>query len=326
MATTRAPALQRLPVGGKGPEDVAVHYDRLVTGLADGRLLSMLPDGTDIKEVANTGGRPLGIEVMPDGRLLVCDAERGLLRVDPDGGAVHQLNTAIAGQSINLCNNAAVTGDGTVYFTDSSLHYRLDDYQADLIERTGTGRLLRRDAAGEVQVLLDSLEFANGVALAEDESFVAVAETGACRINRVWLTGPRCGESEVLIGDLDGMPDNLSTGTEGRIWVAIAAPMLGALRLVQRGPRPARRLIGRVATTVDRPPKSPARVLAFDRDGAVVARIEGTRRCGYRMVTGVREYAGALYLGSIAEDAIARVSPIPSMPTDELITVDRSAD
>lgn len=323
MASTGAPTLQRLPVGGQGPEDVAVLHDRLITGVADGRLLSMAPDGSDIQLVADTGGRPLGIEVMPDGRLVVCDAHRGLLRVDPATGAVQPLNAAIRGQQISLCNNAAVTSEGTIYFTDSSTRYRLEDYQADVIERTATGRLLRRDPAGEVQVVLEHLEFANGVALAEDESFLAVAETGAARILRVWLAGPQAGQSEVLIDDLGGMPDNLSTGTEGRIWVAIAAPMLGALRLVQRGPRSARRLIGRAASALDRPPRLAARVAAIDRDGDIVGRIEGTRRCGYRMVTGVREYSGSLYLSSIAEDAIALVSPVPSAPTDELITIDR---
>lgn len=321
MASSVAPTLQRLPVGGLGPEDVAVFGDRLVTGLADGRVLTFKPDGTDIKVVADTGGRPLGIEAMADGRLLVCDAQRGLLRVDPDGGAVQPFNTAINGQPINLCNNAAVTADGTIYFTDSSRHYGIDAYQSDVIERTASGRLLRRDPAGEVQVLIDQLEFANGVALADDESFVAVAETGAARILRVQLTGPQAGQTEVLIDGLPGMPDNLSTGTDGRIWVAIPAPMLGLLHVVHRIPVRVRRLIGRTATAIGHPPTVPARVLAIDRDGDIVGRIEATRRCGYRMATGVREHNGALYLGSIAEDAVAVVSPVPSVTTDQRIPV-----
>ncbi len=323
MATTAAPTMRRLPIGGRGPEDIAVHGNRLVTGVADGRVLSFNPDGTDIQVVADTGGRPLGIEVMPDGRLLVCDAQRGLLRVDFDGGAVQPLNTAMPGQTINLCNNATVTADGTVFFTDSTQHYGLDAFQSDIIERTASGRLLRRDPAGEVQVLLDNLEFANGVALADDESFVAVAETGAARVVRVWLIGPKAGQSEVLIDDLPGMPDNLSTGTGGRIWVALPAPMLGLLHLVHRAPRRLRRLIGRAATKLDHPPRVPARVLAVDRDGDIVGRIEGARRCGYRMVTGVREFDGSLYLGSLLEDAVAAVSPVPPISTDEVLTVRR---
>lgn len=323
MATTAAPTLQRLPVGGQGPEDIAVHGNRLITGVADGRVLSFNPDGTDIQVVADTGGRPLGIEVLPDGRLLVCDAQRGLLRVDPEGGAVQPLNAAIPGQTINLCNNAAVTADGTVFFTDSTQHYPLNSYQGDVIERTASGRLLRRDPAGEVQILLDNLQFANGVALADDESFVVVAETGAARILRVWLIGSKAGQAEVFVDDLPGMPDNLSTGTEGRIWVALPAPMLGLLHFVHRAPRRLRRLIGRAATALNRPPSVPARVLAVDRDGDIVGRIEGARRCGYRMATGVREFNGSLYLGSILEDAVAAISPLPPISTHEVMTIRR---
>ncbi len=321
MDTSPTTQLRRLPVGAQGPEDVAVLDDRLVTGVADGRVLSMALDGTDVKVLADTGGRPLGIELFPDGRLVVCDGRLGLLRVDPHTGVVEPLVGMVAGEPMKFCNNAAVTADGTIFFSDSSRRHGLDGYQRDLVERTASGRLLRRDAAGEVQVLLDNLEFANGVALADDESFVAVAETGAARIRRVWLTGPRCGESEVLAEDLAGMPDNLSTGSEGRIWIAVPAPMLRSLRAAQRGPRVARKLIGRVASAVDRAP-SKARVLAVDRDGDIVGQIDCTRGCRYRMVTGVREHAGTLYLGSLTEDAIAAVSPVPSVPTAQIIDVE----
>ncbi|HZU49720.1 MAG TPA: SMP-30/gluconolactonase/LRE family protein [Mycobacterium sp.] len=319
MAPNPTPELYRLEIHGDGPEDVAVLEDRLVTGVADGRLLSVAKDGSNIKVVADTGGRPLGIEALPDGRLIVCDAHRGLLRVDPAGDSVEPLVTTVDGEPMKLCNNAAVAGDGTIYFTDSSRRYGLDAFQTDVIERTATGRLLRRDPAGEVQVLLDHLEFANGVALADDESFVAVAETSTARIHRVWLHGPRCGESEVLVDQLPGLPDNLSTGTLGRIWVALPVTGIRPLRFAQRTPRSARRLIGRAASAVNHAPAATARVLAINRDGTAVARLACSRRCGYRMVTGVREHDGSLYLGSIAQQAIAAVSPAPSNPTEQVI-------
>jgi hypothetical protein len=183
----------------------------------------------------------------------------------------------------------------------SARRHRIDGYQAEGIERTATGRLLRRDPSGKVQVLLDHLDFANGVALAEDESFVAVAETGAARIQRLWLTGPRSGRCEPLVERLPGLPDNLSTGADGRIWVALPMPHL--LRLARQCPRSVRRRLGWLAAAIDLRVPAPARVLAVDCDGRVVARIECGR--GYRMVTGVREHAGSLYFGSLTERAIA---------------------
>ena len=55
-----------------------------------------------------------------------------------------------------------------------------------------TGRLLRYDpASGTTTVLATKLWYANGVALAADESFVAVAETNVFRVMRYWLKGPK---------------------------------------------------------------------------------------------------------------------------------------
>ena len=119
-----------LPAGGHGPEDVVVDGDgRVVSGDEDGRLWwwpADSPPGTPPTLLAETGGRPLGIERDPvDGGLLVCDAYRGLLRVDP-AGRVHELTGTAP--PVHLADNAAVARDGTVYFTDSSDRFPLSHW------------------------------------------------------------------------------------------------------------------------------------------------------------------------------------------------------
>lgn len=66
----------------------------------------------------------------------------------------------------------------------------IERWKADLVELTRTRRLLRRSVDGGVDVLLDGLGFADGVSLAADDSFVAVAESGTRTVVRRWLTGP----------------------------------------------------------------------------------------------------------------------------------------
>src|SRR6476661_1172219 len=67
---------------GRGPEDVCVDLaGRLIAGGEDGNLWRW-EEGAQPQDapqlLANTGGRPLGIEVDPrDGTLIVCDAYRG---------------------------------------------------------------------------------------------------------------------------------------------------------------------------------------------------------------------------------------------------------
>ena len=61
---------------------------RVWTGTADGGIHVHDPAGGSTTTVAVTGGRPLGLENLPDGRILVCDAHRGLLALDPATGAL----------------------------------------------------------------------------------------------------------------------------------------------------------------------------------------------------------------------------------------------
>ena len=181
---------------GPGPEDVVADpRGRVLTGVADGRILRLDaladPVAARVEVIAETGGRPLGLELLPDGDLLVCDAERGLLRVDTGNGTVRILADAVAGEPLRFCSNAVALSDGSVYFTVSSRRYPLEHWIGDIVEHTGTGRLLRLAPGGDApEVVLDGLQFANGIAAGADESFLVVAETGACRLLRLWLTGP----------------------------------------------------------------------------------------------------------------------------------------
>ncbi|MBV9846356.1 MAG: SMP-30/gluconolactonase/LRE family protein [Kutzneria sp.] len=298
-----------------GPEDVVVDPDgQPITGVEDGRILRLTDEGQRIEQLADTGGRPDGIELMADGGLLVCDARLGLLRIDPVSGQVRTLvaaGTPTAGKPLRVCNNAAVAKDGTIYFSDSSQRFDIDHWMADLFEHTGTGRLLRRDPDGEVTELLSGLQFANGVALAADESFVVVAETGAYQLRRVWLNGDRAGEDEVFVSNLPGVPDNLSTGADGRIWIALPSVRNPVLDWLGSRHPMLRKILWRLPMallmTLER---RTMWALAVDSSGAFVCDLQ-RRGDEHHMVTGVREHAGKLYMTGLLGRTIAVVDLPP---------------
>ncbi len=294
------------PTPGVGPEDVAVAHDGTVyTGLADGRILRVRDGAVEV--VAETGGRPLGIEVDADGTLVVCDSTRGLLRVRPDSGMVEDIvpaGTPVGGVALRLCNNAAIAADGTIWFSDSSARFDLAHWKADLIEHSGTGRLLRRDPDGTLSTVLTGLHFANGVALAADESFVAVAESGAYRLTRLWLTGPQTGHSDVLVDNLPGFPDNIARGSDGLIWIAMGSPRNRALDLLAARPPILRRLLWALPDALLPQPADTVWVQAVDASGRTVHDLQ-TATPGFSMVTGVRESSGTVWLGSLHSTAIA---------------------
>jgi sugar lactone lactonase YvrE len=296
-----------VPVPGRGAEDVLVDADGWVlTGTEDGAVFRVRPDGGRIDRVGHTGGRPLGLELLPDGRVLVCDAHRGLLRLDPATGRVEELLTHVEGRRMMVCNNAAVHSDGDVFLSDSSQVFPVEQYDADLIEDTATGRLLRLSPDGSVEVLVDGLRFANGVALAADESFVVVAESGGRSVVRHWLRGESAGRTEPFLEDLPGYPDNVSRGTDGLIWVTVAAPVLPVLERLRRAPRPVRRAARRLPARLQPAPARSVRVVAHDDSGRRVHDLDGDST-DFHMVTGVREHEGRVWLGSLEEPAIAYV-------------------
>jgi sugar lactone lactonase YvrE len=309
-APTPPSGLRVIEVGGHGTEDVLVRSDgHVITGVADGRILAIDPVTGSVTEVADTEGRPLGLEHHPDGGYVVCDAHRGLLRLRDDG-TIDVLVDSFEGDYFVFCNNAAVAADGTIFFTDSSTKFDIDHWKADLIEHRPTGRLFRREPHGPVTLLADGLAFANGVALAADESFVVVAETAAYGLRRVWLTGERAGAVEPFGPVLPGFPDNISTGEDGNIWVTIASPRDHTLdRLLPRAPW-LRRVVWRLPDRVQPQPRPLIRIQAYAPDGTLVHDTAG-RHEAFGMPTGVRQVGRAVWMGSLERSTIA-VYDLPS--------------
>lgn len=312
-SATPLPPLTVLDLPGTGPEDVAVDDGgRIVTGIDDGRVLRITPETGEVETLCETGGRPLGIEFLGSDQFLVCDASHGLLRLSAGSGHLETLHTGVGGQSFLFCNNAAVARDGTIYFTDSSRRFPLEHWKGDLLEHSGTGRLLRLEPGGEPEVILDGLHLANGVALAPDESFVAIAESGGYCVTRLQLQGSGAGAVDPLIDNLPGFPDNISTGTDGLIWITIGSRRDRTLDLLASRPPILRRLVWSLPEAWLPAPVPTVWVMAVDQQGHVVHDLQAP---GGRMslVTGVREVRGRVYLGSLVADAVAYFD----LPTQE---------
>ncbi|HHC07530.1 MAG TPA: SMP-30/gluconolactonase/LRE family protein [Actinobacteria bacterium] len=300
----RLAAAELVPTPGNGPEDPAVDDAGVVyTGLVDGTILAVSPTGNP-EALANTRGRPLGIEVHPEGWLVVCDADRGLLRVTRDGD-VETLVDAFEGRRLLFTNNATLGPDGTIYFTDSSQRYTIHDYVDDLLEHSGTGRLFALHPDGELEVLVDGLQFANGVALSDDATTLWVVETGRYLVGRYHLAGPRAGTYEPFLENLPGFPDNLSFGG-GILWVPLASPRQPLVDKMM--PRPwLRRLAHRLPASLKPKPVRHGIVLGFRPDGTLAHNLQDTTGT-VAVTTGARYHDGRLVVGSLVDPHLAVVT------------------
>jgi sugar lactone lactonase YvrE len=296
--------LELLPIGGDhGPETIDVDAQgRVYAGTKEGRILR------DGQVWATTGGRPLGLRLDGDGSLLVADGMRGLLRVMPDGRVLELARVAYA-------NSVDVAPDGRVYFTDATAKFAARDFGgpfeaslADLMEHRGHGRLLVYDPrTNATSTVLGGLHFANGVALAPDGSFALVADMSNYRIVRHWLAGPRRGQTEAVIENLPGFPDNLSTGRDGRFWIGLVTPRNPIVDRLSGWPR-VRAALWRLPKALRPKPVLYGHVVAIDGNGRVLASLQDpTGR--FPLTTHAKETEQFLYVGSLEADAIWRMQP-----------------
>ncbi|MGH8494733.1 MAG: SMP-30/gluconolactonase/LRE family protein [Gammaproteobacteria bacterium] len=318
---TKLAQLRHLLIGDEdGPESIAFGLDgKLYAAVASGAIVRLNPDGTGFERWADTGGRVLGIDFDAHGRLIAADAMRGLLAIGPDG--THELLTdSITGDPIRYANAVAVTKSGRIYFTDSSRRFgakawggTFDAGVQDIIEHSATGRLLEYDpATHRTRTVMRDLCFANGVALSADESRLFVVET--CEY-RVWSVDPAANDlsakaaidgtpqASILLSNLPGYPDNLTRGSEGRIWLGFAKPRGAAVDKLSGRPF-LRKVIMRLPKSLWPVPPDYGHVIAFDESGTIVADLQDPSGT-YPETTGVTETADRLYIQSLHAKSLA---------------------
>jgi sugar lactone lactonase YvrE len=302
-----------------GPEALA--WDgrgRLYGGLDGGRILRWTDPAGDPEVFADTGGWPLGMAFDDAGNLIVADARRGLIAVAPDG-SVSELVTAADGQPVRFADDVTIASDGTVYFTDGSI-YGMDhpDPLLPFLDGRAHGRVIAyRPATGAAEVVLDDLYFANGIALAPDESFLVVTETSGYRVSRLWLTGPRAGRWDVFADNLPGMPDNIRCNGGDTFWLALWQPRSPAMEEWQARPF-FRKMMARIPRSwlPVTPPRRFGYVIALDLDGSSVVSLQDPEGETTSFVTSATERDGWLYLGTFIHSDLKRL-PVPDMSESE---------
>ncbi|WP_254841319.1 SMP-30/gluconolactonase/LRE family protein [Natronomonas marina] len=309
LAPNRELAGAETVVTCEGPEDVAFDDDgRLYTGTEDDDIVRTVEpvDATttdvDLERFATVDGRPLGMTF--DGEdLLVCATDAGLQSVGPDG-EVTTLSARADGQSIAFADDLHVTDDGTVYFSDATVH---DIFQDELFELRDTGRLLAyHPDSGETTVELDGLGFANGVCPHADGESLLVTETSRYRVTRYWFDGDRAGDAERFAENLPGYPDNVEVADDGTHWLAIPTPRDETLDGLH--PRPwLKRQLGKLPTAaMEQINGDPyGLVLRLDESGEVIESLHDPDG-GVFGVTSATPHGGALYLGSLFGQRVVR--------------------
>ncbi len=296
-----------------GPEDVTGGPDGLIyAAMADGVIIRLRPDGSRVEVFAETGGRPLGIEFDAHGSLFVANAYLGVQKITPDG-IVRVLVDTYNGQRIEYADDLAVAANGKIYFSDASSKFGASksggSYEAsllDILEHGGHGRIFEFDpASGKTVVIADGLNFANGVAISDDQQYLLFNETAHYRVWRYWLAGPRRGQREVIIENLPGFPDNVNNGLNGKFWIGLVAPRNKLLDDLSNKPW-LRKVTQRLPAFL-RPKAEPSsHVIAITGDGQVLMNLQDSTAT-VPALTGAFETRDAIWLSSLFGNRLAHM-------------------
>ncbi|PFH32104.1 strictosidine synthase subfamily protein [Besnoitia besnoiti] len=207
------------------------------TGLIDGRIVKLLNDDEYV-DIACLGLQfldPVAAAAGPDKTLLVVDVFRGLLKVPvplaPDGRPLRDpshfdvLLSEADGQRFYFAN-ALLKHDDCVYFTDSSRTNNFGTKGRIILEPESTGRLIEFNLRTKrANVLLEGLDFPNGLAFSPNRQAILMAETKLRSIKKVHIAGPRKGEVEEWARDLPFTPDNITELPNGLGYIVGSAFM-----------------------------------------------------------------------------------------------------
>ncbi|KAL9362344.1 hypothetical protein Peur_045129 [Populus x canadensis] len=311
--------LQEVTKLGEGfldrPEDVVVDRDGILyTAVRDGWIKRMHKNGSweNWKKIDSDG--LLGIATSKEGGLIVCDAEKGLLKVSEDGVVV--LATHINdGSKIRFADEVIESSDGSLYFSVASTKFGFHDWYLDVLEAKPHGQLLKYDPSlNETSILLDGLCFPNGVALSREEDYLVFCETWKYRCQKYWLKGTDKGKTEIFIDNLPGGPDNIYLAPDGSFWIAVLQVVSNGLEFVHRS-KPSKHLVASFPKLVNLVigVKRKATVVNVAADGKIMRKLDDPDGKVMSFVTTAFEFEDHLYLGSLNTNFIGK---LPLNPTN----------
>jgi len=170
----------------------------------------------------------------------------------------------------------------------------------NIVTGNPSGSLLKYNPHTKELTVLKKREFlyANGVTLAPDESYLLMCETGAYRVLRYWITGDKAGTMDVFNDQLPGYPDGITTGTNGRYWVAIFSKRSKFLDAVHPYPL-LKDMLMRLPEWMHYKPPKQGIIVSLDMEGKLKEILHDGDGSHISPISAVQEYDGHLFIGTL---------------------------
>jgi ribose transport system permease protein len=301
----------------EGPEDVAIDKDgNLYSGSRHGEIHRWLaPDYTKHEIFAHIGGGTFGMNFDKDGNLCVCVGGMGLYMVTPEREVVKLTDetnrtpwSIIDDSRLRLADDLDIAPDGRIFFSEATYRYSGHEWQVDMLESRGNGRLICYDPRDKsTKTLLNNRIFPNGIVCLPDGESLLFCETWACSLSRFWYDGPKKGTVEPVIANLPGYPDNINRASDGNIWLCLIGMRAPVLDLAMTRPGFRRRMTRRVAPANWLYPNINMGCLVKITPEGEVLEVFWDKDCvNHPMPTSCKEDRGHLFIGGVSNNRIGK--------------------
>lgn len=205
---------------GTGPEDIAFDKEGFIyTGLSNGQIIKIQPDGSSFEVYAETGGWPLGLVFDKSGNLYTANAYLGLQKIGIDR-KVENLAPIVAGKPATFMNELTLSEDEVIYASNSSYTVGAGAKDAANILIDPKGRIITYDLkTKQANELITDIRFANGVIMSHDQKGLIYGESGTGKLMIYHIKGEKAGTSETIVPRLPGLLDDFSQGSNGKYWI-----------------------------------------------------------------------------------------------------------
>jgi len=199
------------------PECVAVHPDGSVwAGGEAGQIYRISADGSKAEEVVSTGGFILGIALSPGARwLAICDLKNHCLwKLTLNDRKLSKFAEGAENHSFNIPNYPVFDKSGNLYVSESGEFRKI------------TGKILKFSSEGEGSIWHSGpLNFANGLALDKDQTFLYVVSSWLPGVERISINSDgSAGERSVYCTLPETVPDGIVFDDEGNLLVSCYTP------------------------------------------------------------------------------------------------------